>query len=195
MKLSAVMGLTCLGLSLVLLAMFVLEERPSVESTDETGSTTTVYLGHGQAHPEHESMLVGGSGAERGGHIWGLALAYGTLQLAFFTCCMWLGVRRNGVVGRAGWFIGAGAVIYFVAFVGLTLSYRGYMAADTLSTFGSLPKPTAWMLYGVAPIPFLFLLVFVLGFRQYVWDEESERTLARIVAEKRAAEEGQPAGR
>lgn len=189
MKLSVVMGLTCLGLSFVLLAMFVIEEVPTTESTDAAGNPTTVYLGHGQAHPDHELMLVGGSGADRGEHIWGLGFVYGALQLVFFTCCLLLGVRRNGIVGRAGWFIGAGAVIYFVAFVGLMLSYRDYMAAETLSTFGSLPRPTAWMLYAVAPVPLLFLLVFVLGFRRYIWDEESERALQRIVADKRAAEE------
>jgi hypothetical protein len=189
MKLSVVMGLTCLGLSLVLLAMFVVEERPSVESTDAAGNPTTVYLGHGQVHPEHELMLIGGSGADRGEAIWGLGFVYGALQLVFFTCCLLLGVRRNGTVGRAGWFIGAGAGIYLAVFAALMLSYRNYMAADALSTFGAVPGPTAWMLYAVGLAPLVFLFVFVLGFRQYIWDDESERALQRIVADKRAAEE------
>lgn len=189
MKLSVVMGLVSLGLALVLLATFVIEERPSIQSTDESGNPTTVYLGHGQAHPDYATLLAGGSGAERGQHIWWLALVYGELQLAFFVCCMLLGVRRGGTIGPAGRYIVGGGILYFVAFAALMLSYRRYMTAESLSTFGSLPEPTAWMLYVIAPLPLLFLFLFVLGFRQYIWDDESERELERIVSEKRAAEE------
>lgn len=189
MRLSIAMGLVCLGLTLVLLATFLIEERPSIQSTDAGGNPETVYLGHGRAHPDVDTLLAGGSGADRGEHVWWLAAAYGALQLAFFVCCMLLGVRRGGTIGPAGKLIAGGSVLYFLAFAGLMLSYRDYMAADSLSTVGSLPEPTAWMLYVLTPAPLLFLVVFVLGFRRFVWDDESERTLREIVAEKRAAEE------
>ena len=188
MKLTALMGLICLALSLVLLSTFFIEERPSIESIDSDGNVSTTYLGHGQSHPEFETLLTGGSGAERGEHIWTLALLFGELQIAFFVSCMLLGVRRNGVIGPAGKFIAVGGVVYVLVFAGLMLSYRGYIRADSLEMFGSLPLPTAWMLYAMAPAPLLFLLVFVLRFRDYIWDDESERTLREIMAEKRSAE-------
>jgi hypothetical protein len=188
MKLTGLMGLICLGLSLVLLATFVIEERPAVESIDADGNATTAYLGHGQAHPELETLLIGGPGAERGQHIWVLALLFGALQIAFFVCCMLLGVRRNGVIGPAGKFIIGGGAIYLLIFAALMFSYRSYMNADPLDLVGSLPPPTAWMLYAMWTVPLLFLLVFVLGFRRFVWDDDNDRILAEIVAAKRAGE-------
>lgn len=189
MKLSVVMGLICLGLTAVVLAMFLIEERPAVETIDAAGNVTTVYAGHGQAHPEYDTLLVGGSGAERGERIWWLGFAFGLLELALFVTCMLLGVRRNGVIGPAGRFIAACAFVYLLAFVALMFSYRGYMTADALTTFGSFPAPTAWMVYAVGLVPLVFLLVFVLGFRDFIWDDESERKLAQIVEEIRASGE------
>ena len=189
MKLPFLTGLACLGLTLVLLATFAVEERPSLRATDAAGQASVAHLGHGRPHPEFDSMLIGGSGAERGEPIWGLAFAFGALEIAVFGCCMLLGVRRNGVIGRAGKHIVAWSVVYLLAFAGTMLSYRSYMGADSLMTFGGLPVPTAWMLYVITPIPLVFLLIFVLGFREFIWNDDSERALARIVADKRAAEE------
>jgi hypothetical protein len=188
MKLTAVMGLICLALSLVLLSTFVIEEQPSVESIDADGNASTAYLGHGQPHPEFETLLIGGSGTARAEHIWGLATLFGALQIAFFVCCMLLGVRRNGSIGPAGKFIVTGGAIYLVTFLTLMLSYRGFMSAESLEMFGSLPRPTAWMLYALAPVPLLFLLIFVFKFRDFIWDDESDRILSEIVAAKRAEE-------
>jgi hypothetical protein len=189
MKLTSVMGLLCLCLSIVLLATFLIEERPSIESIDESGNVTTAYLGHGQPHPEFDTLLLGGSGLERGENVLWLGAIFGLLQITFFVCCLLLGVRRRGVIGPAGRYIAAGAAFYGLAFVGLILSYRGFMLDDTLITFGSVPLPTAWMLYAVAPIPLLFLLIFVFRFREFIWDEDSERQLAQIVADRLTAEE------
>jgi hypothetical protein len=189
MKLTVLMGLLSLGLCSVLLAIFLIEERPSIDSIDESGDVSTVYLGHGQPHDEFDTLLTGGSGLERSDNILWLGAVFGLLQIGFFVCCLLFGIRRGGVIGPAGRYIAAGAVLYGLAYVGLILSYRAYMADDVLTTFGSVPLPTAWMLYALAPIPLLFLLIFVFGFRKFVWDEESERELSLIVADKRAVEE------
>jgi hypothetical protein len=182
------MALICLALTVTIVATFTVEERPSIETTDAAGNTSTTHLGHGQPHPEFGTLLVGGPGAERVDAVFGLAVLFGALQIALFVCCMLLGVRRNGRTGPAGRFIVAGGVVYLLAYAGLMYAYRGYIEGGSLEAFWSFPEPTAWMLYALAPAPLLFLLIFVLGFRRFIWDEDSEQALKQIVADKRAAD-------
>jgi hypothetical protein len=102
MKLTVLMGLLSLGLCSVLLAIFLIEERPSIDSIDESGDVSTVYLGHGQPHDEFDTLLTGGSGLERSDNILWLGAVFGLLQIGFFVCCLLFGIRRGGVIGPAG---------------------------------------------------------------------------------------------
>lgn len=133
-------------------------------------------------------MLAGGPGEVRSEPILGLAFVFGLLQIAFFTSCIAFGSRRKGKVGPILKYIVAGGVLYAGAFIGLIASYRNYMASDTLTTFGGLPTPTAWMIYALWPAPVFILLVFIFGFERFIWNDEDEATFRAIVAEKKAEE-------
>ena len=185
MKLPVFMAAIMLGMCAVLVATFFIEE-PYEESTDESGVTTRTYQGHGLPHPEHAQMSVGGSGAERGEDIFWLAFIFGALQIGFFVACLCFGLRKEGRVGPVCKLLLGGAVAYYLVWVGLMLTYRTYMHADSLDTFLGQPIPTAWMLYGIWPVPVFFGFVFVFGFKPYVWNEESEAAFRKIVEEKRA---------
>ena len=186
MKVPVVMALIALGMTLVVLATFFIDV-PSVQATADLG--TIEYPCCGQIHEEINTMLIAGSGTARGAHMQAISYVYGALILAFLVCCLLLGLRRKNGVGRGGKLIIGGAVLYFVCYAAMMLSYGRYLTAGSLDTFGALPVPTAWMLYAIWPAPFVFLALFVFGFRRFVWDDESEREFQRILADKRAAEE------
>lgn len=195
MKLPMLMGLLALGLTLVLAASFFIEEQPAVEVVNDDGSTSIKYLGHGIDHPTHPKtedgvaiMLAGGPGEERAEPILGLAFVFGLLEIAFFMSCLAFGSRRNGKVGPIVKYIVAGGIVYAGAFIGLITAYRNYMSSDTLTTFGNLPTPTAWMMYALWPAPVFFLLVFIFGFQRFIWNDEDEAAFRAIVAEKQAEE-------
>ena len=185
MKLSIVMALIALGMTLVAITTYFIDvpvaQRPGLQEV-------APYPCCGQVHENIDTMLIGGSGAARGAHLWGLSFVFGALILAMFVCCILLGLRRNGAIGPAGKLVIAGAALYFLAYAALMLSYRQYMTEGSLETFGALPLPTAWMMYALWPVPFVFLGIFVLGFRRYIWDDESERAFQKLVADKRTAE-------
>jgi hypothetical protein len=188
MKLPALMGLIALAMTAVIAATFFIEERPVELVMGDDGVERPELRSRGMDHPGFPGMLIGGSGADRAEPVLGLAFVFGALQIAFFIGCLAFGLRRNGRVGRVGIFILAGAGLYLLTYVGMFFTYRGYIGGGPMNFFGAMPPPTAWMLYGLWPAPLVFMLLFVLGFNRFVWDEESERAFQQIVAEKRAEE-------
>ena len=137
-------------------------------------------------HPEFETMRQGGS-TERHDSVVFWGWLYGTLSIALFVAVMALGLRRRGRLPpgsrRALW---TGLGLYSLVFVLLVLSYRGYVepGADR-ALFGSFPRPTAWMLYGLWPVPLVFALLYMKNFDRWVISEDEVAEFEQLVAESR----------
>jgi hypothetical protein len=60
-------------------------------------------------------------------------------------------------------------------------SYMAYLSSDEVQYFLGFPEPTAWMIYGLWGGGALFTLMYVIGFRKFIYGREDEETLKDIV--------------
>ena len=185
MKTQAILCLCSLGMLFVLGLLFVIEERPKQESVDlNTQEITVVYHGHGVAHPEYKTMLKGGSGTDRHGHILWLGWTFGALIAVMFVTALAFGARQNDQVGPIGKPIFIGGVIYVLIWTAMVWTYSGYMNGDNEGRFLFLPIPTAWMVYGYWGFPLYFIGLYIYMFPKYIWSEETEEKFYALVRAK-----------
>ncbi len=191
MKVQGLLFACCLGMSLVLAFAFTIEERPAVKVLDiESGETSISYRGHGVAHPDYATLLRGESGKERHEHILWLGWFFGILVSTLFVACLAFGARRNDVVGPIKVPIAIGGVIYLIIWTVMVWTYRDYMNGSMDGRFLALPIPLAWMVYGFWLFPAFFIVLFVVKYEEYFWDEESESKFKEILEAKKRREEG-----
>jgi hypothetical protein len=128
----------------------------------------------GAPHPLFPGMNMGGDGAARLGHASRVIGVLGSLIMLLMQALPMLGVsarRRDG----AFWVLMA--VVACAAQGTWWAMYLGYLAfletGETRFVFG-FPVPTTWMLFGVWSSGALFCLIYIIGFRRFVFTAEDE---------------------
>ena len=170
-KLMAVFLLTLVSISCVLVAAFILGERPELE------------LGHGVRHPQLPAMMQGGDGAARHGHILELGWAFGVLIVIAMTLCLALGMAEQARVGRALLPV-LGCGLLGVAVISLLMhAYKQSLGEEELRLLFGLPLPTAWLL-GVWFYPVAYVAVFFAFFRRSYFTVDAEKRFERLSAER-----------
>ena len=191
MKVQGLIIACCLGMVFVLVMALTIEERPAIESIDaETGAVTKSYQGHGFEHPEYSTMQRGGPGKERHEHILLLGWFFGAIVSTLFVALLAFGARRNDIVGPIKIPLTIGGIIYVLIWTATVWSYRGYMNGDIEGRFLALPIPMAWMVYGTWFFPAFFIVLFVVKYEDYFWNDESAAKFEAILEAKKRREEG-----
>lgn len=181
MKFPLILFALSLALCGVIVAAFVIPEVPFVDEEID-GVTQRTYLGHGFEHPDFETMQASVPGAERHPPILWLGLIFGLIQIAFFVTALAFGSEKNGSLGPlAKPFIGFG-IVYAAIFTMMILSYRTYMTEETHTLFLALPKPTAWMIYGVWGAPIAFMFLFMFTFDRWTFTEADAKRFEELLA-------------
>jgi hypothetical protein len=191
MKVQGLLFACSLGLFFVLILAFIVEEQPRVEKVDlDSGKVVVTHTGHGIAHPQYSTMLRGGSGKDRHENILWLGWGFGAITCTMFVALLGFGARRKDVVGPIKIPITIGGIIYFLIWSALVWSYRGYMNGDTEGRFLALPYPTAWMIYGIWLFPAFFIILFIVNYEKYFWNDDIEAEFNAILEAKKNREEG-----
>jgi hypothetical protein len=153
--------------------------------TGAIGAVLLVAIVGGEAvpplrpHPEHPSLLQATDGARRVAPVFALGALFGFLQIAFFGVCFALGMRRRGSLGPVARPLALALLGYAAVFAALLVSYRRFLMDETPALVLGFPAPTAWMLFGLWPVPLLFVWIYLRHFDGWVVDEaEIERVLA-----------------
>lgn len=138
----------------------------------------------GLSHPDYPTMALGGASEARHGSILWLGWAFGAMAIGLFQGLIDWSLRRGGGSGRpeARRAFLAGGLCLQAVFLGLVLSYRGFMedplAAGLVLGF---PRPTAWMMYGVWGVPLVLVLLYVWRFESWIWSPADEEEFHRLV--------------
>lgn len=143
----------------------------------------------GAAHPTISTMLIGGDGTAKHEKVFALGVAFGILEIVFFSVCLALGVSRKGKVGKLAIPIAIGAALHVATFLALIVTYRTYQAGGEHALFLGLPAPTAWMMYGIWWVPMYFILLYIVAFDRYVFNEADLKRFNEIL-DKRDRREG-----
>lgn len=140
------------------------------------------------AHPTIQHMTAGGPGAAKHAKVFPLGVAFGVLEIIFFSVCLALGASRKERVGRIGIAIAIGAVLHVASFLAIAISYRAYLNGHDALYFG-LPAPTAFMMYGIWWVPMYFVLLYLFTFDRYVFSDADLQKFNEIL-DRRDRREG-----
>lgn len=174
-----------LAMCAVIATTFVIGETPSKEVVSEsTGVVTQTPLGHGFTHPKFSTMQSGGDGALRHQRVLWFGWAFGILQIAFFMCLLAYGGQRNGRLGPLRIPLLIGGIAYAATFTALVYAYQSYMLEQTHTMFLALPAPTAWMIYGIWPVPMVFMFLYMFTFDSWTFRDEDMARFREILAQQ-----------
>lgn len=143
----------------------------------------------GAAHPTISTMLVGGDGEAKHERVFALGVAFGVLEIVFFSVCLALGVARKGEVGKLAGPIAVGAALHVATFLAMIVTYRHYRTDADPGLFLGLPVPTAWMMYGLWWVPMVFIVLYIAAFDRHVFSEDDLKRFNEIL-DKRDRREG-----
>lgn len=164
--------LAILGLLIVLLV--------SADPADATG----------QAHARIADMNVGGDGLARlGGRGWLMCLLQ-TLTLLLIYALIALGVSERRRTARFWILLAVGAGLSLAVWWGMFFSYMAFLETGSAPLLLGYPLPTAFMLFGVFLGGSYLCVLYILGFRQFIYPEEEEAAYEALRA--RAAEPRKP---
>lgn len=122
---------------------------------------------HGFAHAQITEMHQAGNGADRLGSVLILAWLFGTVMIAFFVSLLALAILPGN--RQSLWLLLLGTLLYETAFSLLVLEYRHFVAVPEAATFwGPFPTATAWVLFGVWLVPYVFILFYVVFFDRWI---------------------------
>ncbi len=153
MERSALVFAIAVSLALLLLAVFSLPEPPQ---------------SHGAIHPKYATMEHGGDSVERSGHVLWLGWGLGVLQIALFVSMIALAASPCRGLRGLGLPLVLAGLCFASVWTALVLSYRAYAMGAETALFLGFPAPTAWLLFGIWPVPILFVAFYALGFDRWV---------------------------
>ena len=162
------------GIAAVLLAAARVEEPPAAA---------------GEPHPEFAPMQRGGDGMRRAAPVLMYGWAFGALQVGFFAACFALGLRRRGSLGSLRTPLWAGLVGYQAVWALLVWLYAVFARDPSPVLWLSFPPPTAVMLFGLWPLPLVFMAIYLRAFDRWMPGEEELRRI-RALADRRDEERG-----
>ena len=137
----------------------------------------------GSLHPEITGMKIGGEGAMR---IKGIeAVSFAMFAALFILMSVLIATGISKRYRTLMFWIGLGCITLIILFVWYRVfhSYMIFLTTGELIYYLGFPEPTAWMIFGLWGGGALFTLLYVIGFRKFVFTDEDEETLRKIVEE------------
>lgn len=128
----------------------------------------------GQAHPLIDAMSSGGDGLARlGGRGWIMFLLQ-TLSLLLIYALIALGVAENNRTRGFWTLLGLGALLSICIWCGLYFSYMSMLSSGEMVLLLGYPLPTAFMLFGVFLGGSYLCVLYIWGFRRFIYTEADE---------------------
>ncbi len=124
-------------------------------------------------HPLYPSMERGSQ--TPGVRLFWIGLGLGLAQVSFFTALLVLALPGSRV--RRTWIpLLGGGLAYGAVMSLLFLSYHSYSGSTESAFWWGFPAPTAWLVYGIWGVPWVFVAYFVYSFhRSYLRNEDLAR--------------------
>jgi len=128
----------------------------------------------GAPHPGIPGVNVGGDGRARLGDAVVVIGLLGSAVMLLMQALPMLGVSAGRRDATFWWLMGGVAVAIQGTWWAMYLGYLQFLATGEVGHLLGFPAPTAWMLFGVWFSGTLFCIVYVLGFRRFVFSAEDE---------------------
>lgn len=137
----------------------------------------------GGPHPEIAGMSIGGDGLTRLGPIFSLGFALQVLFVLLVHLLVALGVaERNRTTTFWVSLTGAGLVSLWVCWK-IFSGYAAFLDTGETDYFLGFPVASAWMMFGIWFGGALLAVIYVVGFRRFVYTAEDEAAYDLLEAE------------
>lgn len=142
--------------------------------------------GHGMAHHTVDGMRQVGDIRQQSDPVFGVGYLLGILIYLIISALVYLGVQpakrdRKLVLAHT-----AATLLVLGMWSFLMYLFRQYLlTGDPMIVFG-FPLPTLVMLLGVWIAPMSFSLIYILGFRRWIYTPEDEKTFRELLESKRS---------
>ncbi|MCZ6643878.1 MAG: hypothetical protein O7G86_18070 [Gammaproteobacteria bacterium] len=147
----------------------------------------------GGPHPDIEGMSIGGDGLARLGPIFSMGFALQALFVVLVHLLVALSVaERNRTAVFWTSLAGAGLVSLWVCWK-IFSSYAGFLETGETGYFLGFPIASAWMMFGIWLSGALLAVIYVVGFRRFVFTLEDEAAYDLLEAEARTQRASPPA--
>lgn len=136
----------------------------------------------GSPHPDFAGMKISPDNTDLYSHSKWIGYLFAMGLIAMFVTILIIGSRRNGkLTGMTKGLVIFG-VIYAIVFSMMIFSNWSYVNDTNHQFFWQMPKPTAWMIYGVWLSPLVVTAIYVLNFERWVISPEDEKELKAFLS-------------
>jgi hypothetical protein len=127
-------------------------------------------------------MRQGGDGVERIKGIHVLGWLFGILQFAVFAAFIAMGANKQGRLAALKKPLLIGLLLNVLVFCVMMAAYWNYAGEGSSALLGSLPWPTALMMYGVWPIQLIFVFIYIWGFDRWIFTDTDMEKFRQLTA-------------
>jgi len=166
--------LVLLGLLLGLLALCVL-----IFSIPEP------INGHGMAHHSVDGMRRAGDAWLQSKPVYAAGYLLGVLIYLIISALIYIGVPRGKRDGKFTLAHSAATLVVLAMWSLLMYLFRHYLHSGDPMIDLAFPTPTLVMLLGLWIAPVSFSLVYILGFRRWIYTPEDEETFRRLMENRK----------
>lgn len=139
----------------------------------------------GMAHPQFDTMRAGGDAARHDGTLW-LGWAFGSLIIGIFVALMSMGAQKAGQERGATIPIFATGIFVVGLWSWMVRTYAATAGEASPDLVLSFPPATSILVYTLWPLPAIFGLLFVFGFKRWVLSDEDHEAFEKMMAETAA---------
>lgn len=142
----------------------------------------------GVAHPDFPGMQVGGDGAARLQYIGNYAFLFQSLLLILIVCLAILGVAERYRTPRFMIYMGLSLLFMLFVWWQMYTGHQAFMETGETAYFMGFPVATAWQMYGtwLGAIP--LILVYTLGFEEYIYTPADEAAFRALLEKHKLPE-------
>jgi len=115
-----------------------------------------------------------------------LAYFFGMGIICIFGFVLFMGGRKKEVAIRKQVYrvLAIGLVLYLLVYTAMVTSWWNYVETNSMEYFMGLPKPTAWMVFGMLLIPFFISYFYITKFEDWIYTKEDEKRFLEIMANR-----------
>ena len=149
----------------------------------------TVPDAGGKPHAEFARLQVGGDGAARLQHIGFLGFIFQCLLIVQIVLLSILGVAERYRTNKLLMYMVASLAFMLLIAWQMFSGHLQYLNSNETGYFLGFPNATAWATYGTWLSAIPLVLIYSLGFKEFIYTEEDERKFNELLTEKASRQE------
>lgn len=137
---------------------------------------------HGMAHNAVDGMRQAGDALQQSEPVFAIGYLLGVMIYLIMSAMVYIGVPQAKRDRRLRLVHSAATLVVLGMWSLLIYLFRQYLYSGDPMIDSGFPLPTLVMLLGLWAAPLSFSLIYVLGFRRWVFTREDEETFRRLMA-------------